>query len=1070
MATAAPMQIQHVVIIVKESHSFDSYFGRFPGADGDATLAPALDPPDRDYPHSHEAWLNRATTASRHQYSESDIPSYFQYARQFTLCDHYFSEVTGPATPNHLMLIGADSPIIRNPSPRAPEGPFDLPSLPGSLEAAGLSWKNYGGYAFPYFKKLRRSPFNVTSVQFAQDASAGNLPSVSWVYPDSENDEHPPLTRSLGGGSVRKGMRWTVDQIDAIVQGGLWPEVAIFITWDMYGGWADHVEPPLIEPWKQDGTQFRYGSRVPCLVLSPYARPGYISTSIHSHVSLIAYCEHLFGLEPLNERTATADPMSDCFDMHQAPLPPPRARGYQPESRIATDIWATQDRLGREIYVNGIAQFIQHADTRPPLTIGISAPWGAGKTSLMRMIREKIDPQDADGNRTKIRVREGVRRQLFRPASIRPFERIRAALGNLVQPAVNDQSPDPDTVPTESPDGTIAGSTPRMKAASPTVATALQNSRLVSQRIISAEHVDLESAAIGALPTPDASKLRPTVWFNPWMYETGEQIWAGLAHEIITQVSQRMEPVEREYFWLALNLSRVDRSAIRRRIYQALFGRLFVIGLLLPVVLVLAIGMALLGLTRVAGFVATGGTLLTAILAIVRTLDFRSTRLSETFPSLIRQPSVAYASSFASEVATGITIRDPEYESRTGFLWLVQTDMKSVLDLVAKEDHPLVVFVDDLDRCSSTAVAQVIEAINLFLAGEFPNCIFVLALDPDVVAADIEIANKDLVDKLARDSDADQSTTLGWRFLDKIVQLPVRLPAEPSLEGLGKYLDSLVRPTGLRSDSIEQHITGQQEARQVAAPAPAIKTQSQIAQTALTGGGPAQRGAPAATPQRVAGDPGIVAKLAAQIRNRQPGVGDINEVAGWAQTTLLGLPPNAPLGPETREAARQVYSELFRDENTELREMIVKAVSELPTRNPRAIKRVINLFRFYAFIAAERQFAGLSAPDLHQSAKLAILTVRWPQLLGTLGRQGDDGQTWLKHFELVAQMRTATRAKPVAGADNRPKKAPVSGRRAWLKELRKAGLLLGAQDSALDDLETFLASEIIIGDVAQSLI
>ena len=96
--------------------------------------------------------MARATHAVRQQYHASDLPAYFAYARQFTLCDRYFTDVAGPSTPNHLMLIAADSPVIKNP-PRyrrvtKPTQPFKLPSLPASLEQAGLGWRNYGGYAF----------------------------------------------------------------------------------------------------------------------------------------------------------------------------------------------------------------------------------------------------------------------------------------------------------------------------------------------------------------------------------------------------------------------------------------------------------------------------------------------------------------------------------------------------------------------------------------------------------------------------------------------------------------------------------------------------------------------------------------------------------------------------------------------------------------------------------------------------------------------------------------------------------------------------------------------------------
>ncbi len=310
--------ITQVFIIIKENHAFDNYFGTFPGAEGDATLEPCPNPPDVSPKHDHQAWLERSIHAIRKQYSGTDIPVYFAYAKQFTLCDDYFTDVAGPSTPNHLMLITADSPLIDNPHHRDPielQPPFDLPSLPGSLEAAGLGWRNYGGYAFRYISALRRHHSNVKSEQFAPDAAAGNLPAVSWVYAPGPLSEHPR-------DDVAAGMRWTVDQVNTVVQGGLWPSTVIFITWDDWGGWFDHVESPNVEQWT-DRTQFRYGARVGCLVLSPYAKGGYISKVLHSHVSLVKFCENTFGLPSLNVRDAATDDMSDCFDFNQQPAPPP---------------------------------------------------------------------------------------------------------------------------------------------------------------------------------------------------------------------------------------------------------------------------------------------------------------------------------------------------------------------------------------------------------------------------------------------------------------------------------------------------------------------------------------------------------------------------------------------------------------------------------------------------------------------------------------------------------------------------------------------------------------------------
>src|SRR5437879_9104240 len=327
MRKTAKSPIQHVVIIVKENHAFDNYFGRFPGADGDPNLALASDPPSSDHPHTHAAWLNRANVAAKEQYAQANITNYSRYARQYTLCDNYFTDVAGPSTPNHLMLIAAASPIIANPPHHhAPVSAplFPLPSLPLALERAKLTWRNYGGYAFAMITELHTRP-TLASNQFAKDAAAGNLPTVAWVYAPHDASEHPPDPPDRSNpliGNVTHGMQWTVDQVNAVVQGGLWPQTAIFITWDDWGGWYDHVDPPEVEKWS-DGTQFRYGSRVGCLVLSPYAKSGYISKVLHSHVSLMKFCETTFRLPSINSRDHAADGMSDCFAFTQQPAAPP---------------------------------------------------------------------------------------------------------------------------------------------------------------------------------------------------------------------------------------------------------------------------------------------------------------------------------------------------------------------------------------------------------------------------------------------------------------------------------------------------------------------------------------------------------------------------------------------------------------------------------------------------------------------------------------------------------------------------------------------------------------------------
>src|SRR4029077_4195440 len=210
----ATTPIEHVVIVFKENHGFDNYFGQFPGADGMA-LPHSPNPPPKDPDHRHPAWLTRAKTAPRVQFFEADIPKYWAWARAFTLCDSYYTDVAGPSSPNHLMVIAADSPITENPH-GAPL--FDLASLPAQLDAARFSWKNYGGYAFDYIK-YTNGKHNATSDQFAVDAAAGKLSTVSWIYADDTLSEHPADTavqRAAGAGNVTKGMAWTVAQVAAL--------------------------------------------------------------------------------------------------------------------------------------------------------------------------------------------------------------------------------------------------------------------------------------------------------------------------------------------------------------------------------------------------------------------------------------------------------------------------------------------------------------------------------------------------------------------------------------------------------------------------------------------------------------------------------------------------------------------------------------------------------------------------------------------------------------------------------------------------------------------------------------
>ncbi len=121
-----------------------------------------------------------------------------------------------------------------------------------------------------------------------------------------------------------------------------------------------------------------------------------------------------------------------------------------------------------------------------------------------------------------------------------------------------------------------------------------------------------------------------------------------------------------------------------------------------------------------------------------------------------------------AEVSLGKFVKVPDYSEKLGFIHYVVKDLELVFETIPKDYQKLVIFKDDLDRCSPTKVAQVIEGVNLFLAREFPGCIFIIGMDAEMVAAALEVAHKDVISNLPTYS---MDIPIGWRFMDKFVQL-----------------------------------------------------------------------------------------------------------------------------------------------------------------------------------------------------------------------------------------------------------------------------------------------------------
>jgi phospholipase C len=206
-----------------------------------------------------------------------------------------------------------------------------IPSLPDVLPA-GLKWKYYGSniYVFPTIwspfdaiDSIRNGPgwSNVVKIsKFESDVANNQLPDVVWVVPQDLDDEHP------GIGSVCAGENETVGIINAVMQSPYWADTAIIFTMDDFGGWYDHVAPPR-QYGCDSNAPYGLGMRLPLLIISPYAKPGFIFKEVAEHASIPHFIEKVFGAPPLSSldpaaQDGQANDLMNAFDFTQAPLPP----------------------------------------------------------------------------------------------------------------------------------------------------------------------------------------------------------------------------------------------------------------------------------------------------------------------------------------------------------------------------------------------------------------------------------------------------------------------------------------------------------------------------------------------------------------------------------------------------------------------------------------------------------------------------------------------------------------------------------------------------------------------------
>jgi len=265
------------------------------------------------------AWVNDTLS----YVDDAVIPNYWAYAKYYSLCDAFFSSLTGPSLPNHLYVISAQSAsIVNNAHLHKNLAIFSFQSVIELLDHAGISWTYYSEPSpkeesiwnpLPGFKKYAaKSGLTVDdhlgkTSDFINDVKNSLLPQVCWVTPSAAESEHPPR-------DVQTGMWYVTDLINAIMESSYWKNCAIILMWDDYGGFYDHVPPPQVD-------EFGFGFRVPAIVISPWSKSGKVIHTQYDLTSPLKLVEAKFGLGSLTARDASANSMLDCFDFTQSPLP-----------------------------------------------------------------------------------------------------------------------------------------------------------------------------------------------------------------------------------------------------------------------------------------------------------------------------------------------------------------------------------------------------------------------------------------------------------------------------------------------------------------------------------------------------------------------------------------------------------------------------------------------------------------------------------------------------------------------------------------------------------------------------
>ena len=345
--------LDHVIVVMMENRSFDHILGWLPGADGKQaglsftdkngvahqtfSLAPDFQgcgyhDPGHEVADAVIEWNNGACdgwlrTAHNDVYSigyygRQDLPFLGKVAPAFTTCDRYFAPFLGPTFPNRFYSLSGSTDRVDDAQAR-----IDLPTIFDRFSAKRIPAAYYYSN-FPFLVLYQRyTAISHHWSTFYKQCKTGKLPAFSYIDPNYTFTDTGPTSGNQGNddhphADIRAGEYFMSQIYNAVVRSPAWPRTLLIYTFDEWGGFFDHVPPPAAQD--SNPAYRQRGFRIPCILVSPFARRGYVAHGVYDHTSILKLLEWRFGLEPMTMRDATASNLAGALDFTRRNLAAPR--------------------------------------------------------------------------------------------------------------------------------------------------------------------------------------------------------------------------------------------------------------------------------------------------------------------------------------------------------------------------------------------------------------------------------------------------------------------------------------------------------------------------------------------------------------------------------------------------------------------------------------------------------------------------------------------------------------------------------------------------------------------------